>query len=102
MVVEPTASQKAVALANWTEKRARFSVKLISLSHSTYITFCIIMRFRNSCHMPFRKLMPPFYLTTLYRGWFVINLSHVYRNVSGWKSSNNIRNFCLHAHRTAW
>ena len=28
-----------------------------------FITFRIIMSFRKSCHMPFRKLMSPFTLT---------------------------------------
>ena len=28
-----------------------------------YFTFCIIMSSRKPCHMPFRKLIPPFTLT---------------------------------------
>ena len=46
------------------KKGALFSL-IYFLRRSTYITFCIIMPFRNSCHMPFRKLMPPFTLTAL-------------------------------------
>ena len=29
-------------------------------SHSVYITFRLIMLFRNSCQMPFHELIPPF------------------------------------------
>ena len=42
----------------------------ISLSHSAYITFRIIMSFRKPCHMPFRKLIPSFTLTVEFqRKW---------------------------------
>ena len=44
------------------KKGAIFSL-VISLSHSAYITFRIIISFRKPCHMPFRKLIPPFTLT---------------------------------------
>ena len=39
----------------------------MSLGHSAYITFQIIMSFRKRCHMPFRKLIPPFTLTASIR-----------------------------------
>ena len=56
----------AAKFANWlAPKRAHFSVWLISLGHSAYITFRVIMSFRKPCHMPFRKLIPPFTLTAL-------------------------------------
>ena len=45
----------------------------ISLSHSAYITFRIIMSFRKPCHMPFRKLIPSFTLTGLNRQSFYRN-----------------------------
>lgn len=38
-----------------------FQFKFISLSHSAYITSRTIMPFHSSRHMPFRKLVPPFY-----------------------------------------
>ena len=48
----------------WRQKRALFSVEFISLDRSTaYIKFRIIMSFHKTCHMPFRKLIPPFTLT---------------------------------------
>ena len=43
----------AAGFANWlAPKRAHFSVWLISLGHSTYITFRAIMSFRKPCHIP--------------------------------------------------
>ena len=43
--------------------RACLSVLFISLRQFPYFTFRIIMSFRKPCHMPFRKLIPPFTLT---------------------------------------
>ena len=45
--------------------------QFISLSHSAYITFRIIMSLRKPCHMPFPKLIPPFTLTALFFLWLV-------------------------------
>ena len=51
---------KTRLFVSWlTPKRAEFSVLFISLSHSAYITFRIIMSFRKPCHMPFRTLIRP-------------------------------------------
>ena len=49
-------------------KRARFSVQFISLNHAAYIEFCMIMPFRKSYQMPFRKLIPPLTIRTRERG----------------------------------
>ena len=65
------------------KQRLRFQIDwrqkeglIISLGHSAYITFYIIMLFRKPCHMPFRKLIPPITLTASIRQrlkfWFRI------------------------------
>ena len=51
------------------KKGRNFQFNFLSLSHSVYITFHTIMSFRKPCHMPFRKLIPPFTLTAVGRGW---------------------------------
>ena len=53
------------------KKDALFSL-MISLGHSAYITFHIVMSFRKPCHMPLRKLIPHFTLTAhRFRKWIV-------------------------------
>ena len=42
-----------------------FYSQFISLRHFPYFTFCIIISFRKPCHVPFRKLIPPFSLTVI-------------------------------------
>ena len=58
-----TLKQRLRLQIDWRQKRTLFSVEFISLGHSAYITFHIIIPFRKPCHMPFRKLIPPFTLT---------------------------------------
>ena len=63
---------KKALLVNWLEPKTCtiFEINFnISVSHSAYITFRIIMSFRKPCHMPFRKLIRPFTLTGIFGGW---------------------------------
>ena len=66
ILVQPsTLKQRLLLRIDWRQKRAHLLVWFISLIHSAYITFRIIMSFRKPYHMPFRKLIPSFTLN----GW---------------------------------
>ena len=64
IVVEP-AHHKAAA-CELVGAKTGCNFQFIFLSHSAYITFRVIMSLRKPCHMPFRKLIPPFTLTALF------------------------------------
>ena len=77
-----TLKQQLRLQIDWRQKRAHFSVWIISLGHSAYITFHIFMSFRNPCHMPFHKLIPPFTLTAPnVNSFYILTLSSVAINL---------------------
>ena len=58
------------------------------MSNSAYITFRIIISFRNPCHMPFCNFIPPFSLTEITKGvHLVLKLSAKRPKITFWFTS---------------
>ena len=58
------------------------------MSNSAYITFRKIMSFRNPCHMPFCNFIPPFTLTEITKGVYVLlKLSPKRPKITFWLTS---------------
>ena len=97
-VNKPTGT--VVAPSNWRQKNARqrrahallFNLFLYAIY--SYITFSIIMSFCKPCHMPFRKLIPPFTLTATYTRFRRENTSALAR----YPSNNGGKNSFFHEH----